>query len=74
MCGRFATPAAELRKFDLALYFLLVFAGVIITPFADGATKGDEIVSVFNLCHTGYRTISARELQLGIASHAEFAL
>ncbi len=35
----FPTPFTEFIEFQLPLHFLLVFAGVIIPPFTDGATK-----------------------------------
>jgi hypothetical protein len=32
-------PIAELLVFDLTLYLFLIFIGVIITPFANGAPE-----------------------------------
>ena len=39
-------------ELNFALNLFLVFAGIIILPFADGAAKGDKIVRVFDLCHS----------------------
>ena len=50
-----AAPRAELLEFHLPFHGFLVLAGVIITPFTDGAAEGDEIVRVFDLCHMEMR-------------------
>lgn len=41
MNGLLAAPFAELFELDLALNLLLIFAGIIILPLADGTTKSD---------------------------------
>ncbi len=39
--GLHPAPITELFELDLAFHQLLIFIGVIITPFANGATHGD---------------------------------
>ena len=51
MHGLLTAPLAEFLEFDLPLHLFLVFAGVIILPFAHGTAQGDEIIRVFDLCH-----------------------
>jgi hypothetical protein len=36
-----AAPAAELLEFNFAFYELLIPAGIVILPFANGAAKRD---------------------------------
>jgi hypothetical protein len=50
--GLLAAPLAEFLEFNFAFYLFLVFTGIIIAPFADGAAQRDEIIRVFDLCHT----------------------
>jgi len=49
--GLLAAPLAEFLELDLTLHLFLVFAGIIILPFADGTAQRDEIIRVFDLCH-----------------------
>jgi len=46
MNGVFAAPFAILLKFKLTLNFFLIFRHIIITPFADGTAKPDEVFRV----------------------------
>jgi hypothetical protein len=59
-----AAPVAELLELDLALNQLLVFRGVIIMPFAHGATERDQFVCAFGLGHAEYNSRMAGKMQL----------
>jgi len=59
-----AAPRAELAKLDLALYELLVFAGVIIAPLADGALQTDKIVGILGFGHGRKCTIKPGKRQI----------
>ena len=62
---RFAAPLAEFLQFDLPLHHFLVFVGVIILPFADGAAEGDEGVGTLYFCHAGYDIMARGKMQRG---------
>ena len=64
MDGCLAAPRAELLELDLPLHLLLILMGIVIAPLADGAAEGDQIVGIFNLCHTGYSRTIAAKMQL----------
>ena len=63
MRRRFAAPFAEFFQFDLALHHFLVFVGVIILPFADGAAEGNEGVGTLYFCHAGYDIMARGKMQ-----------
>ena len=44
-------PMAEFLEFDLPLNLFLVFVGIIIPPFADGASQSNKGIGSFYLCH-----------------------
>jgi len=61
-------PIAKLIKFDLALNLLLIFIGVVITPFANRAAKRDQPVSVFNFSHGDDDTTNSERRQIRLES------
>ena len=44
-------PRAEFFELNFALNFFLVFARVVIAPFANGTAQRDKVIRVFDLCH-----------------------
>jgi hypothetical protein len=52
MHGLLPAPVTKLLVFDLALYLLLVFIGVIITPLADGTAHRYQPVGSFHFSHS----------------------
>ena len=59
-----AAPITKLLEFDLALHRLLVFGGVIITPFANGTAEGDQFVRALYFRHKGNNTPESQKVQL----------
>lgn len=59
------TPRTEFFELNFALNFFLVFARVIIAPFANGTAQRDKVIRVFDLCHIGYITTIHRKMQTG---------
>ena len=51
MHGLLPAPRAEFLELDFSLNEFLVFAGIIILPFADGTAQGYQIIRIFDLCH-----------------------
>lgn len=64
MHGLFPAPFAEFLELNFALHRFPVLARIIIAPLADRAAECDQIIGIFNLCHTRYGIINKQKKQL----------
>jgi hypothetical protein len=61
--GLLPAPVAELPELDLPLNLFLVLVGIIIPPFADGATQRDQCIGPLYLCHEGNDSVFEEKTQ-----------